>query len=92
MMRNLVPQLVLCFLSLVNYFHDTDVYGNVIMLSITLIELLSNFRRSKYDNSTLNLFQITIFGIIVINFLLLVEATRNIYNGRDDIFRVNTKD
>jgi hypothetical protein len=91
LLRNLVPQLVLCFLSLANYFHGTDIYGNVIMLSITLIELLSNFRRSKYDNSTLNLFQINIFGIIIINFLLLIEATNNTYNGRDSIFWVNIK-
>ena len=59
------------------------------MLSVALIELLSNFRRSQYDNSNVNLFQANLLAIIAINFILVVVGTNNFYSERAHIHNVD---
>lgn len=68
-----------------------DVYGNVILLMITLIQLLSNFSSSKFYTSNFNLFQANLFGIIVINILLTIIGTINFYNSDVSIPNLNSK-
>jgi hypothetical protein len=95
MLRNLVPQLVLCFVSLMCYLAGAeaiwDVYGNVILLMVGLIQLLSNFSSSKFNNSNFNLFQANLLGIIVINILLTIIGTINFYNSDVSIPDLNAK-
>ncbi len=66
------------------YFADStqisNTFGNVILIGITLIQQLSNFRTSKYDNTKFNFYQATNFGIIIINFLLVIITTTNFYS------------
>lgn len=83
MLRYLIPLLVLCFVSLMTYYADStqigNIFGNVILISITLIQQLSNFRSSKYDNNSINFYQATILVIIAINFLLVIITINNYY-------------
>ena len=91
MLRQVVPQLVLCLVSLLSYFTDTDVLPNVILLSIALIELLSNFGSSQYDTSNFNIFQLNLLAIIVINFMLLIIGTNNFYSPDRDIIDIDSQ-
>lgn len=95
MLRNLVPLLVLCFVSLMCYLAGAssiwDVYGNVILLIITLIQLLKNFSQSNYNTFSFNLFQANLFGIIIINVLLVIIATHNFYDSDVDVINLNAK-
>jgi hypothetical protein len=90
-LRNLVPQLVLGFVSLMAFYEDTDVYPNAILLAVTLLQLLSNFRTSKYDSSSFNIFQVNILVIVLVNFLLLIVGTHNLYTEEADEPYINTK-
>lgn len=94
-LRNLVPVLLLCFASLMCYLAGADaiwdVYGNAILLIITLIQLLSNFSSSKFNTSKFNLYQGSLMGVIVINILLIIVGTNNFYNSDPTISNINAK-
>jgi hypothetical protein len=92
-LRYEIPLWSLCFISLMLYFANASqialVFVNNILLSISFIFLLTNFRRSKYRANTLNLYELTISSFIVANFLLIINETDKYYGPDNEIINVN---
>lgn len=93
--RNEIPLWNLCFASLMLYFSRnsdiSSIYGNTILLSVSFIFLVTNFRRSKYRSSTLSLYEFTITSFIVANFLLIIHSTNNFYGENNEILDINSR-
>lgn len=69
----------------------SNVYGNIILLSVSFIFLVTNFRRSKYRTSSLSLYELTITSFIVANFLLIIHSTSNFYGADNEVSDINSR-
>jgi hypothetical protein len=82
--RQQVPLWVLCLASFAISFARLDeianIYGNIILVSVAQIGLLSNFRQTNFKTEYGGLYEITLGGFIVISLLQMVIETRQFYS------------
>lgn len=58
----------------------SNIYGNTILLSVSFIFLLTNFRRSKYYANTFSLYEYTVSCFIIGDFLFIIDSTNHFYS------------
>lgn len=66
------------------FYADADqissIYGNSILLSVSFIFLLTNFRRSKYHANNFSLYEFTVSSFILGDFLFIIDSTNHFYS------------
>jgi hypothetical protein len=82
-LRNQVPLWVLCLasfaLNFANIAEISNVFGNVILISVAQISLLSNFRKSSFRTEFGGLYELTLGGFIIVSLLQIMVETRQFY-------------
>lgn len=76
-LRNQIPLWALCLASFAISFAPiseiANVFGNVILISVAQIGLLSNFRQSAYKTQFGGLYEVTLGGFISISLFQIIE-------------------
>lgn len=58
-------------------------YGNIILISVAEITLLSNFRQSAYSTEKSSLYEMTLSGLLVMSFLQILTETLSYYEKHE---------
>lgn len=77
--RNQVPLWILCFASFALNFalvsSIANIFGNIILISVAQISLLSNFRKSEYKTEYGGLYELTLSTFIVVSLFQFIVET-----------------
>jgi hypothetical protein len=75
----------MCFASLFLFSAPSNnlatIYANAILFTVSYINLMSNFRCSKFSTSLTTFYEIKLGGMLTILIILVIKSTNNFYNS-----------
>jgi hypothetical protein len=78
-----IPIWVLTFTSLFLFFAPTNIgnkFSNIILLIVSYIALITNFRTNHTGQSTLTFFEIKLMTMVTVPMMLTISTTLDTYN------------